>query len=105
MTIGQRRQRPPSRDAETEAHEVDLGDDAFGQRAARGADFSTYQGALRLKEMIESYWRERGRHVMVALENAGFHPAIRAARYEIRSDMINGLPSSKEGSPRSPEDD
>jgi hypothetical protein len=49
---------------------------------------------MALKEKIEAYWRERGQHVMVSLQNVGFHPAIRAARYDLRTDMVNGLPRS-----------
>jgi hypothetical protein len=26
------------------------------------------------------------------MANVGFHPAIRAARYDVRSDMVNGMP-------------
>jgi len=29
---------------------------------------------------------------MIALHNVGFHPAIRAARFDVRSDMVNGMP-------------
>ncbi len=57
-------------------------------------DFCTREGAQALKDNIEAYWRERGHAVMVSLENVGFHPAIRAARYEVRSDMVNGMPRS-----------
>lgn len=56
------------------------------------ADYCSRAGAQALKEKIEAYWRERGHHVMIALHNVGFHPAIRAARYDVRSDMINGMP-------------
>ena len=49
---------------------------------------------MALKEKIEAYWRERGQDVMIALHNVGFHPAIRAARYDVRSDMVNGMPRS-----------
>ncbi len=56
------------------------------------ADYCSREGANALKEKIEAYWRERGMHVMIALHNVGFHPAIRAARYDVRSDMINGMP-------------
>lgn len=55
-------------------------------------DFCSREGALALKAKIEAYWRERGQNVMIALHNVGFHPAIRAARYDVRSDMINGMP-------------
>ena len=64
-----------------------------GAAAAQGeADFCSREGALALKAKIEAYWRERGQQVMIALHNVGFHPAIRAARYDVRSDMVNGMP-------------
>lgn len=56
------------------------------------SDLSSHEGAQKLKQMIEAYWQARGQTVLVALENMGFHPAVRAARYEVRSDMINGWP-------------
>ena len=68
---------------------------ALGQfAAARGepADYCSRDGAQALKDKIEAYWRERGQNVMIALHNVGFHPAIRAARYDVRSDMVNGMP-------------
>ena len=55
-------------------------------------DYCSREGALALKEKIESYWRARGREVAVSLQNVGFHPAIRAARYDLRTDMVNGFP-------------
>ena len=58
------------------------------------ADYCSREGALALKTKIESYWRERGQEVMLSMHNVGFHPAIRAARYDVRSDMINGMPRS-----------
>jgi hypothetical protein len=68
--------------------------------SAGESDFCSRDGAHALKAKIEAYWRERGHNVMVALHNVGFHPAIRAARFDVRSDMINGMPrsaSSKKG--------
>lgn len=56
------------------------------------ADYTSREGAMELKAKIEAYWRDRGHHVMIALHNVGFHPAIRAARFDVRSDMVNGLP-------------
>ncbi|GAM96405.1 hypothetical protein U91I_00024 [alpha proteobacterium U9-1i] len=69
---------------------------AFAPVRAPGSlvDFCTREGAQALKDKIEAYWRDRGHAVMVSLENVGFHPAIRAARYEVRSDMVNGMPRS-----------
>ena len=56
------------------------------------SDFCSREGAAALKAKIEAYWRERGQNVMISMHNVGFHPAIRAARYDVRSDMVNGLP-------------
>ena len=56
------------------------------------ADYCSQDGAQALKARIEAYWAARGQQVMVALHNVGFHPAIRAARFDVRSDMVNGMP-------------
>jgi hypothetical protein len=63
-----------------------------GAGAREPSDWCSREGALALKAKIEAYWRERGQDVMIALHNVGFHPAIRAARYDVRSDMVNGMP-------------
>lgn len=55
-------------------------------------DFCTREGALRLKERIESYWKERGYDVNIELLEAGFMPAMRSARTDVRSNMVNGKP-------------
>lgn len=60
----------------------------------REPDYCSYNGAEALKEMIEAYWAARGQHVFISLQNSGFHPAIRAARFDVRSDMVNGKPRS-----------
>lgn len=56
------------------------------------ADYTNREGAALLKSRIEAYWRERGQEVQLSLHDVGFHPAIRAARFDVRSDMINGMP-------------
>lgn len=70
--------------------------------SAGESDFCSRDGAHALKAKIEAYWRERGHTVMVALHNVGFHPAIRAARYDVRSDMVNGMPRGAVQGKRSP---
>lgn len=45
------------------------------------------------------YWRERGYTVDVKLIEAGFVAAMRSARTDVRSDMVNGLPTKKESEP------
>jgi len=63
------------------------------QRPAPGeSDFCTRDGATALKAKIEAYWRDRGQHVMISLHHGGFNASIRAARYDVRSDMVNGMP-------------
>ena len=61
-------------------------------RHAREADYTDRAGAEKLKTRIEAYWRERGAEVQVTLVPAGFTAALRAARYDVRSEMLNGLP-------------
>lgn len=60
-------------------------------------DFCNVDGARRLKQRIEEYWRERGYEVDVKLVDAGFMAAMRSARTDVRSDMVNGLPARKAG--------
>lgn len=55
-------------------------------------DFCDFAGAQRLKAKIEEYWRERGHSVEIELVESGFVAAMRAARVDLRSNMINGLP-------------
>lgn len=64
----------------------------FSADRDEGPDYCSRDGALELKRKIEAYWAERGQHVTVLLHNGGFHPAIRAARFDLRSDLINGMP-------------
>jgi hypothetical protein len=58
------------------------------------ADYCSRQGSEVLKQRIESYWAARGMSVTVCLAVAPFHPALRAARFDVRSDMTNGMPRS-----------
>jgi len=58
-------------------------------------DFCSTDGARRLKQRIEEYWRERGFDVDVKLVDAGFVAAMRSARTDVRSDMVNGMPSRR----------
>lgn len=58
-------------------------------------DFCNVEGARRLKQRIEEYWRERGYSVDVKLIEAGFVAAMRSARTDVRSDMVNGLPARR----------
>jgi hypothetical protein len=59
-------------------------------------DFCNADGARRLKQRIEEYWRERGYTVDVKLIEAGFVAAMRSARTDVRSDMVNGFPTKRD---------
>ena len=56
------------------------------------ADYTDRDGANALKQRIEAYWRERGYEVEVSLVDAPFAAALRAARVDVRSGTVNGLP-------------
>ncbi len=58
-------------------------------------DFCNADGARRLKQRIEEYWRDRGYTVEVKLVEAGFVAAMRSARTDVRSDMVNGFPTRR----------
>jgi hypothetical protein len=55
-------------------------------------DWCDDDGARRLREKINAYWTERGYEVDVDLIDAGFVPAMRSARTDVRSNMVNGMP-------------
>ncbi|WP_300378681.1 hypothetical protein [Henriciella sp.] len=55
-------------------------------------DWCNNEGAKRLREKIREYWAERGYEVDVDLVDAGFVPAMRSARTDLRSNMVNGMP-------------
>ena len=63
-------------------------------------DFCNADGARRLKQRIEEYWRERGYTVEVKLVEAGFVAAMRSARTDVRSDMVNGFPTKRSDNDR-----
>jgi hypothetical protein len=69
-----------------------LADAAWAAQSRGESDFCSKEGAAALKAKIEAYWRERGQDVVLSLHNVGFHPAIRAARFDVRSNMVNGMP-------------
>ncbi len=55
-------------------------------------DWCSSEGAKRLALKIQAFWQERGYDVDVKLVEAGFLPAMRSARTDVRSDMVNGMP-------------
>jgi hypothetical protein len=55
-------------------------------------DWCDEEGAKRLREKINAYWSERGYEVDIDLIDAGFVPAMRSARTDVRSNMVNGMP-------------
>jgi len=59
------------------------------------SDFCDNDGARKLKAKIEEYWTSRGFDVNINLVDAGFVPAMRSARTDVRSNMVNGMPPRK----------
>ena len=57
------------------------------------ADLCDRDGASRLAAKIEDFWRKRGFQVSVEMNDEGFISTMRSARTDVRSDMINGMPT------------
>ncbi len=55
-------------------------------------DYTDREGAETLKATIEEYWRKRGYDIQVALIPGAFTPALRASRFDVRSNLVNGMP-------------
>ncbi len=56
------------------------------------ADYCDGEGARKIAARIRDYWYQRGYVVDVSLVDAPFVPAMRTARVDVRSNMVNGLP-------------
>lgn len=57
------------------------------------ADLCNRDGANRLAAKIQDFWRKRGFDVSVEMRDEGFVSTMRSARTDLRSDMINGMPT------------
>lgn len=56
-------------------------------------DLCNHDGASRLATRIQEFWRKRGFDVVVEMKEEGFVSTMRSARTDVRSDMINGMPT------------
>ena len=61
----------------------------------RPNEFCDADGAGRLKQRIEEFWRARGFAVSVEFIEGRLSAAVRSAHTDVRSDMLDGLPSHK----------
>lgn len=57
------------------------------------ADLCDKDGANRLAQKIQDFWRKRGFDVVVEMKEEGFVSTMRSARTDVRSDMVNGMPT------------
>jgi hypothetical protein len=57
------------------------------------ADLCDHDGAHRLAQKIQDFWRKRGFEVDVEMRDEGFVSTMRSARTDVRSNMINGMPT------------
>ncbi|WP_416877954.1 phosphoglycolate phosphatase [Litorimonas sp.] len=55
-------------------------------------DLWTKEGAIAVKAQIESYWLKRGFEVEVKVVASEFTSILRKARFDVRSNLVNGLP-------------
>ncbi|MEO1242745.1 MAG: phosphoglycolate phosphatase [Pseudomonadota bacterium] len=56
-------------------------------------DLCDRDGADRLALKIQDFWRKRGFDVVVEMKDEGFVSTMRSARTDLRSNMINGMPT------------
>lgn len=56
------------------------------------SDYCSDEGAGRLRSLIQEYWKKQGYDVDVKLVQEGFVSTMRSSRYDVRSDMVNGMP-------------
>lgn len=56
-------------------------------------DLCDREGANRLAAKIQEFWRKRGFDVSIETKDEGFVSTMRSARTDVRSDMINGMPT------------
>ncbi|MAW82528.1 MAG: phosphoglycolate phosphatase [Parvularcula sp.] len=56
-------------------------------------DLCDRDGANRLAAKIQDFWRKRGFDVSVEMKDEGFVSTMRSARTDVRSNMINGMPT------------
>ena len=55
----------------------------------------TKEGAEAIKKRLEEKWPADVYDLEVKIINVGFHVKMREARYDVRTNMINGLPPKK----------
>lgn len=65
-------------------------------------DWCDSDGARRLAEKIRGYWAERGYEVDLDFVDSGFVAAMRSARTDVRSNMVNGMPRRRLASESQP---
>jgi len=57
------------------------------------ADHCDRDGANRLATKIQDFWRKKGFDVVVEMREEGFVSTMRSSRTDVRSNMINGMPT------------
>lgn len=62
-------------------------------------EYCTNDGADRLAQKIQDYWRKQGFDVSIETIKEGFVSTMRSARTDVRSDMVNGMPRRELSSP------
>ena len=56
------------------------------------SDLCNRDGASRLAQKIQDFWRKQGFDVVVEMKDEGFVSTMRSDRTDVRSNMINGMP-------------
>lgn len=66
---------------------------AYEPKTRRLPDWCDKEGAEAIARKIKDYWEAQGfPDLQVDVREGGFTPVMRAARFDVRSTMVNGLP-------------
>lgn len=55
-------------------------------------DYFTQEGATELARRINAFWTAKGKAPVISLHRVNYDAGVRGARFDIRSDMLNGKP-------------
>ncbi|MDG1825098.1 MAG: phosphoglycolate phosphatase [Henriciella sp.] len=58
------------------------------------AKYETESAARAILQRIQAYWAERGYTVQGQVYASGYSERLRSTVYEVRTDLVNGMPTT-----------
>lgn len=59
------------------------------------AKYETESAARAILQRIQAYWAERGYEVEGQVFASGYSERLRSTVYEVRTDLVNGMPTRR----------